>query len=64
MPENTTSNNMTDVKLQDKYEKNSARRTFIKKAVYIAPSLIILGTLSRPTDANARFGRPPSGPAW
>lgn len=40
------------------------RRTFIKKAAYVAPTLIALGVLSRPTDAKAGFGRPPSGPTW
>ena len=41
-----------------------ARRTFIKKAAYVAPTLLALGTLTRPTDAKAGFGKPPSGPAW
>ena len=45
-------------------EKPVSRRTFIKKAVYAAPTLIALGSLTRPTDAKAGFGRPPSGPAW
>jgi len=45
-------------------EKQVSRRTFIKKAVYVAPTLIALGSLTRPTDAEAAFGRPPSGPAW
>ena len=34
-----------------------------KKAVYVAPTLIALGALTRPTDAKA-FGKPPSGPTW
>ena len=64
MAKNTNPNHTADTKKQVESDTNSSRRTFIKKAAYIAPSLIILGTLSRPTDANARFGRPPSGPAW
>ncbi len=45
-------------------EKQVSRRTFIKKAAYVAPTLIALGSLTRPTDAEAGFGRPPSGPSW
>ena len=41
-----------------------SRRTFIKKAVYVAPTLVALGSLIRPTDAKAGFGKPPSGPTW
>ena len=40
------------------------RRSFIKKAAYVAPTLLALGALSRPTDAKAGFGKPPSGPTW
>lgn len=42
------------------------RRTFLKKAVYAAPSLVVLGSLVKPTVANAScldpdpvFGCPP-----
>ena len=42
----------------------SSRRTFIKKAAYAAPTLLALGALTRPTDAKAGFGKPPSGPTW
>ena len=45
-------------------DKSVSRRTFIKKAVYAAPTLVALGALTRPTDAKAGFGKPPSGPAW
>ena len=45
-------------------KQNKDRRAFIKKAVYAAPTLIALGALIRPTEVKARFGRPPSGPAW
>ncbi len=40
------------------------RRAFMKKAAYVAPTLIALGALTRPTDAKAGFGKPPSGPTW
>jgi len=40
------------------------RRSFLKKVAYVAPTLIALGTLTRPTDAKAGFGKPPSGPTW
>jgi len=41
-----------------------SRRSFMKKAAYVAPTLVALGTLMRPTDAKAGFGKPPSGPNW
>ena len=47
-----------------KTEQNSARRTFIKKAVYVAPTLMALGSLTRPKDAKAGFTAPPSAPDW
>ena len=53
---NTTKNTPKDEQV--------SRRTFIKKAVYVAPTLIALGSLTRPTDAEAGFGKPPSGPTW
>lgn len=56
-------NNINTTKSTPK-EKQVSRRTFIKKATYIAPTLIALGSLTRPTDAKAGFGRPPSGPTW
>ena len=45
-------------------EVQTDRRSFIKKAAYVAPTLLALGTLTRPTDAKAGFGKPPSGPTW
>ena len=38
------------------------RRGFLKKAAYVAPTLISLGTLLRSTDAKAGFGGPPDAP--
>ena len=43
-------------------QQNNSRRTFIKKAVYVAPTLIALGALTRPTETKALPGPPPSGP--
>ena len=41
------------------------RRAFLKKAVYTAPSLMILGQLSRPASSSADdFGGPPSDAKW
>ena len=39
------------------------RRSFLKKAAYVAPTLIILGQLSHPTSVKAEFGGPPDGPS-
>lgn len=47
-------------KNKDTVEKK--RRSFLKKAVYSAPKLVILGYLSRPTSASAEYvneGVPP-----
>ena len=39
------------------------RRKFLKKAVYITPTLIILGALIRPKNTYAdKFGGTPSDP--
>jgi len=40
------------------------RRSFLKKAAYAAPGLIVLGQLARPTKTKANFGPPPSAPNW
>ncbi len=53
-----------DTNENEKLDKNISRRTFIKKAVYVAPTLVTLGALTRPTDVKAGFGKPPSGPTW
>jgi len=49
---------------KNKKEELENRRSFIKKAAYAAPTLVALGTLTRPTEAKAGFGKPPSGPNW
>lgn len=43
---------------------NSERRSFLKKAKYAAPTLVALGALMKPTDADAGFPKPPSGPPF
>lgn len=40
------------------------RRSFLKKAVYAAPTIVALGALTKPTQSKAGFGPPPSGPTW
>lgn len=44
------------------------RRSFLKKAVYTAPSLLVLGSLVRPTTSQAADGsglpNGPSGDGW
>ena len=42
--------------------KTNSRRTFIKKALYTAPKVLVLGSLLRPTETKAAFGPPPSAP--
>jgi hypothetical protein len=39
-----------------------SRRNFLKKAVYRAPALILLGTLTRPKNACADYSGGPPGP--
>ena len=47
----------------NKSEENE-RRSFLKKAVYAAPTVVALGALLKPTETKAGFGKPPSGPNW
>lgn len=45
----------------------SSRRKFLKKAIYTAPTLIVLGQLVKPTSVHAdRTGGPdgPPGGGW
>ncbi len=39
-----------------KDEMQKKRRNFLKKSIYAAPSLFVLGSLSRPTQAMASAG--------
>jgi len=57
-----------DKKLENNDEENvkkevQNRRTFLKKAAYSAPVLLILGQLSKPTKAQADSGVV-GPPAW
>jgi hypothetical protein len=38
------------------------RRSFLKKAVYSAPSLLVLGSLARPTPSRAGESQISNGP--
>jgi len=52
-------------KLQkSKNREENERRTFLKKAAYAAPTVVALGALLKPTESEAGFGKPPSGPNW
>ena len=41
-----------------------SRRSFLKKSVYAAPTLMVLGSLTKPTQTHADFGPPPSDPKY
>jgi hypothetical protein len=49
-------------KKSEEHKTINSRRTFIKKAAYAAPTLLIMGSLMRPTETKAGFGPPPSSP--
>ena len=53
--------NNKEVESTEVSQKDS-RRTFLKKAVYAAPTVVALGALLKPTESEAGFGKPPSGP--
>jgi hypothetical protein len=42
--------------------KTTSRRDFIKKALYKAPTLIVLGQFVTPNEVNADFSGGPPGP--
>jgi len=43
--------------------ENNSRRNFLKKTLYATPSMIVMGTIVKPTKANADgFGAAPSDP--
>jgi len=58
----TSKPDLTDDKEQN--EVRNERRGFLKKAVYAAPTLIVLGELVKPESAKSDFGGPPSDPGW
>ncbi len=45
-------------------KKETSRRAFMKKAVYSAPTVLVLGSLARPTKTEAGFGSPLEGPSF
>ena len=47
---------------QEKMQKE--RRGFLKKAVYAAPTLMVMGQLARPTQSKAWGERTPSDPQY
>ena len=50
---------------QNMSQQNSSRRAFIKKTVYAAPTLIVLGSLTHPKNVEAgKFGSTPPPPTW
>ena len=53
---------MKDKELKSKEQIDNKKRDILKKGLYIAPKLIILGSLTKPTDSKAGFGPPPSDP--
>ena len=48
--------------LKSKEQIDTKKRDILKKGLYVAPKLIILGTLTKPTDSKAGFGLPHSDP--
>ncbi len=45
-------------------KKETSRRDFMKKAVYSAPTILVLGSLAHPTKTEAGFGAPPEGASF
>ena len=41
-----------------------SRRSFLKQVAYVAPTVVVLGALTKPTETKAGSGLPPSGPTW
>jgi len=50
-------------KTREKLERKS-RRSFLKQVAYVAPTVVVLGALTKPTETKAGAGLPPSGPTW
>ena len=48
--------------IEEKEKMQSERRGFLKKAVYAAPTLMVMGQLVRPTQSKAWGEVPPSQP--
>ncbi len=60
--ENKNNNTIKKAEEVEKQQKD-ARRAFIKKAAYVAPTLIALGALTKASDAHS-FETPPSAPQF
>jgi len=45
-------------------KKETSRRAFMKKAIYSAPTVLVLGSLARPTKTEAGFGSPNEGASF
>ena len=43
-----------------KPKSESSRRSFLKKSIYAAPTIVALGALLKPTESKAGFGPTPS----
>ena len=43
---------------------NDARRGFLKRAAYAAPTVVALGALMKPAESEAGHGLPPSASNW
>ena len=66
MIKNDKSKNI-DISIEKPVQNKTERRSFLKKAVYAAPTLITMGYLARPKNANARDTGGESAPdtgAW
>ena len=50
-------------KTREKLEVKS-RRSFLKQVAYVAPTVVALGALTKPTETKAGAGLPPSAPIW
>jgi len=67
---NKTKQNKNIDLVETSEKSTTARRTFLKKAVYAAPTLVTLGYLTRPTNTQAGLGdagnqsKIPDPPTW
>jgi len=48
----------------EQHEKKYSRRQFLKKSIYSAPTLIVLGQLAKPKDVQALDSVPSPPPVW
>ena len=46
--------------------ETQSRRSFLKQVAYIAPTVVVLGALTKPTESSGAtsLGNPPSAPTW